>query len=192
MWPYYTFPDLPAVPDHFVQESLEYNDRPVETLNPNVQVGHGRNLYRDGQPYGLSTTSHMKPISNEFEAWIKTNITANYLKVGVSSTVAGFERHGPHVDRTREYSLIYQLRSGGADSKTCFWHPLIDLPPDTYYFNNYDDFELELEVQTNTHQWYLIDTKMVHSVENILEGRTSIQISLSPDQIRPEWVKNNV
>lgn len=184
--------DLPAVPEKFVQQCWDVLSQKGKQndniLNPHVLgYSHGRALYRNGQLHGHSSGFGLQHVSDEFDRWIKDNIVPTFKYAGIGSTVPGMNHCGPHRDQSRDFSLLYLLKSGGNESSTQFFEEKQPQEPQNYY-DNYDDFNQIGEIKPSLHQWYMLNAKVVHSVENITDGRVSIQISLLADQVPQEWV----
>ena len=51
--------------------------------------------------------------------------------------------------------------------------------PKGHYVNNYDDLELVAKTNFPLNQWFLINAGVLHSIENIPNGRLSIQMSFT-------------
>ena len=176
------------VPEHFLENCFESAKNTTTILNPHVKgASNGRALYKNGQLHGYSSGFSLQDVSDEFEQWVKDNIVANFRYAGIGSTTPGREHCGPHRDQSRDYSLLYIIKMGGDDTCTQFWEKKIPDKPQ-FYYDNYDDFDLVHEIRPTLHQWYLLNAKKVHTVENIKDGRISVQISLTEDQVPAEWL----
>jgi hypothetical protein len=95
--------------------------------------------------------------------------------------VPGFARCGAHIDRTRNYTLMYLLETGGDDHQTVFYQENgVDelFRPKEYHVDNYDDLSIVSVIRLEVNKWNLLQARILHSVENIAQGRKSIQISL--------------
>jgi hypothetical protein len=185
---YYKFLDLPPVPDHFLEQCLQTIKDTSGVLNPHVKgASNGRPLYKNGKLHGYSSGFGLQHVSEEFDQWVRDNLVADFRYAGVGSTTPGRDHCGPHRDQSRDYSLLYLVKTGGDDSCTQLWKKKIADEPQNYY-DNYDDFDLIEEIRPALHQWYLLNSKVVHSVENIKEGRISVQVSLLADQVPSGWI----
>ena len=119
-------------------------------------------------------------LTQSLEQWIQHNIIMEWQNIGLSITTGPC--HGPHIDRSRFYTLQYLLRPGGPDTVTVFYEPVgqkLDLEPGYFWFNNYDQLLETGRHQFDCHRWILLDVRNnIHSVENIQTPRFSLQIGL--------------
>jgi len=186
---YWKFLNLPEPPEYLKQQALAVVDQPDPgpITNPHIQYAHGRSLYQNGQAHGRSSGFGIRTVSVELEDWIEQNIVPT-RRVGVGSTVPGLDHVGPHRDQSRDYSLLYLLRSGGQNATTKFWELKTPAPLE-YYYSNYDDLIQVDQVTAPVGQWYILNAKMIHSVENVVEGRVSIQVGLMSDQVPKAWLE---
>lgn len=115
-------------------------------------------------------------LTQDLEQWIKRNITQDYRDAGMAH-MYGEEHNAPHTDSGREYTLIYLTDLGGQCVKTVFYREKgYDLIRPVHHRPNYDDLEQVAEFQLELATWYLIDSRIIHSVEGIETDRKSIQI----------------
>jgi hypothetical protein len=184
VWCYKLLPDLLDIPGDIQQRILIESRAESQIQNPHVLgSSHGRLLYKENQElYGRSTAFVNRSVSAEIETWAKENITDCYLRVSTCSTDPGFDHSGPHRDQSRDFVLIYLLTTGGDQAVTRFWNLKIPSELKNYY-SDYNELTLVDELKSRPYQWYIMDTKKIHSVENINQGRTSLQISLTHDHV---------
>ena len=78
---------------------------------------------------------------------------------------------------------MYIIDAGGDNVMNCFWqekgHELLRLGNGPITVCNYNDLDLIAETRFNSNRWALINTKILHSVENICRPRISIHIGLN-------------
>lgn len=120
--------------------------------------------------------------------WAKQNLSRYVQDIRFSFTVPGRDRLGPHSDRSRSYTMIYLLKTGGKDHETPFYRLKNDpelIRPLGDHVNDYDLIERIGSVQIPMHTWTLLNARILHSIENISESRAAIQASFSdfPDDI---------
>lgn len=185
---YQIIKDLPALPDNLKKMAWEYAGvKQDDALNPWVLgYTHGRALVKDNKEHGYSTGLPRKQISKEFNQWIHDNITNLFHDVGICISEAGFDHSGPHRDQSREFTLMYVLKQGSDNATTTFWKENPGVPVLNYY-DNYDELEFLDQINIPLETWCLISGRAIHSVENIKEGRISVQVSLNQNP----WAVNN-
>lgn len=108
--------------------------------------------------------------------WINSHVTEEYLHVSACEMYG--ERHNaPHTDTTRDFTLIYLTELGGGSVRTVFYQELDqDLLRPRHTHPNYDDLIVLKEYELELGKWYLLDSRIVHSVEGIEGVRKSIQV----------------
>lgn len=166
--------DLPRVPDHFVQEIL--NNEPGQVLREYkgwIHTKNGQEIQSASNPFYYA--------NNELEQWLKENIVAEYNDVGVryAHFKEGTTTAGIHTDQTRRYVLQYLIKSG--NGVLHFWQEQGNeiVRDGRYTPNNYDTLVLLEKFEIPEGQWYLLNTNILHSVEELDSNRISIQISLN-------------
>lgn len=176
----YQILSLPAIPAQLKAQAWAQAYAHGDTLNKWVLGSpHGRELVRDGHVVAQSTGLGRKRITEEFEQWVCENITDEFNDIGVCVSEPGLDHSGPHRDQSRNYTLLYLLQSGGDNATTKFWktrEPELELHN---YYSSYDELELLDQISAPLETWCILDSKAIHSVENISEGRVSIQVSLN-------------
>ena len=139
-----------------------------------------RPLYKDGTVYH-NAFNHSVFLDEECLTWSRANITKRAKDIRLSATLPGLARCGAHIDRTRNYTLMYLLETGGDDHQTVFYQEkgVNELfRPKEYHVDNYDDLSIVSVIRMEVNKWNLLQARILHSVENIIQGRRSIQISL--------------
>jgi hypothetical protein len=176
---------LPNVPDEFINAAWKYcgmnSDGEIVNNFETTLRGHGRELYKDGVLIGKSSANLRKKFSDSFEQWARENITPNFNDYGINFTESGMNYSGPHYDISRNYTLIYLLKNGGPDAVTRFYKlkdPSYKNKDNNNHYDDYNKLELIDEIKIPLYTWCIIDSKVIHSVDNISEGRIGIQISL--------------
>jgi hypothetical protein len=150
-----------------------------------------RDLHKNGKVY-KNAFNHSVFLDSDCLEWAKNNITPNAKDIRIYATRPGLDRCGAHIDRTRNYTLIYLLESGGDQHETVFYkergvNELIR--PNAYHVDDYNQLEIISKVNLKIHKWNLVQGRILHSIENITQGRSSIQISL--DEFGPELILTN-
>ena len=172
--------DLPDLPrnlwpnlDHMINNQVT----PLWTNRP-------RTCTRDGETVGHSHYSRFD-ISPELKHWVDTNITQDYVNIGLSY-MWGEPINLPHTDHTRDVTMLYLFDTGGPAVETKFWQrrgfPIHHENTDKEYNYNpqqpttYDDLDHLFTVVLDPGQWYILDARCIHSVEGMTGSRISLQL----------------
>jgi hypothetical protein len=173
--------DVPPAPPWIIDEAMAlvaYDEH--TTVCMNSQYGDSykfRDLYKDGKVY-KAAFNNCRYLSQLAYKWVLDNVDLKTKDIRVSFTLPGLERCGPHIDGTRDYTLMYVIKNGGADNETVFWKENnVDelIRPLRYRVDDYKDVERIGGIQLPLNTWILLNSRVLHSVENIGEGRISVQ-----------------
>ena len=139
-------------------------------------------LYKNGVIWH-NAVNHCTYLDEECLTWSRENVTKHTKDIRLAATTPGLASTGAHIDRIRNYVLIYLLETGGDDHQTVFYQEkgiseLIRPKEYHWHADNYDDLSIVSVIRLEVNKWNLMTTKVLHSVENIAQGRRSIQISL--------------
>jgi hypothetical protein len=182
----YCFLDyLPQVPAELLTDFEQYKNNKREVgIVGFVSTGP------DGTKYNQTDYQRFN-ISGKLLEWLQFNITRNALDYGAGFTVppSPGADHIKHIDYSRDYSLNYQITTGGDNVLTQFYkekgQPLyrkqlaIDVAPKdltTYILSR--ELELVDSVCVPVGRWVLLNTKAIHEAVNLTSSRIAIQISL--------------
>ena len=181
---------LPDPPEVFVQRAhalSRQTDLPdiVEYLSTDKQKT------RLIQHRGVTVQSRSQKgrhMGEDWAAWVRENIVDDFLETGLRISEPVSDTHGAHTDPIRKWKLYYLLERGGNDAVTCFYkengQPVVrDLNDNMLVFNNMDSLEIVEQVHWPLYQWVLINTMVIHSVENIQGYRTNFTISIKPENL---------
>lgn len=190
----YKILDLPAVPQHFQDLVKSTNYRSVGSLvsashyKKHKTVNGARQNRRElingnGLPNIAFPRYH---VNHEFDLWVSENIMNNSSEIGVS--VSGDEggNLGPHTDRRRDHVLMFVVEPGGENCRTVFWQETGQalIRNRFTYIDDYSKLTQLDEVCATPQQWILLNSRIIHSVENINSGqrRINFHISLPRDE----------
>ena len=179
-------PNLPQVPEHLLKYTGEMPEDSIYANDKSRNLAyHGdRTLIKHGKTFkeGMQRKGR---VNEDLEPWIKENIIAEYKDIAYWHGMSPCT--GPHLDRSRFFSLIYVLEPGGTDVATVFYKARIEnvaIDYDGTRVNDYDQLEIDEVFYLNPKQWYLFNGKSaLHSVENITDMRISLQIGLMRDPV---------
>jgi hypothetical protein len=170
-------PRLPKIPSELLDYQID-TDAYVTSLP-------GRTVTKDNQVYSPGVYAGQL-VSTALESWIQRHIIAEWREHIVYSKISP-PCLGPHLDRTRFYTLQYIIDTGGSEVATVFYRARSEnLQMDTgkgLYFNDYSQLEPFDTVYARPGEWYLINGRQIHSVENIQSTRVAVQIGLMRDPI---------
>ena len=180
---YQLLPHFPTVPQHFVDRALEYQ----QLFNRNkVVYSHLSEQYKNRQllknnKIEKSVYQIQYDLGYDFYHWVHENINSSGYECGVAYLDGSWgSTQGAHTDQRRIYSLLYLLEPGGDDTKTVFYREqgqeIIRTTPQSYC-DNYDLLDVIDEVQFPVGQWVVLNTQILHGVENVKTRRISLQAS---------------
>lgn len=191
----YAFLDLPALPESIIDSawaSLDAHKGQVETQVNNWENKPGYKEY-EYRPFNMpdgsqlkTVKSHRYPISEEFEQWVVEHFNQDPGSCGVAYYDDHSSLFAPHVDISRDYTILYFLDLGGVEVDT-IWYQQKGQPvvrPDikaefdlSKLVNSYNDL-IEIDRACfPLHQWVCINSAIIHEVQNIQSTRIAIQIS---------------
>lgn len=184
---YRLMPELPAPPQSLI-DLVDFGFRP-ESNNTSTM---GTRELKDWKGYNGPALRNMRrieePFQSAFDTWIKENITKNYQNSSLmychgGSFAAGAASTGAHTDFTRDYVLMYNLDVGGDDAELVFWkekgHDLIRAR--ATQCGDYQSLEMVDSVPGPASVWYLTNTRILHSTENVTGVRLNLQISFDTE-----------
>lgn len=189
---YYWFENFDPLPDWI---------RNIALSSDTYQSGNWINFFPDSYTARLvtqkdgatSTTQTFKRygLGQQVYNWVTHNTFNDIIDCCVCVGESRHQNCGPHRDRNRNFTLLWVLDAGGDAVETCFWHehgrPVIrniskeqkhQQPSDYRTLTKLDGIVIPPE------RWVLIDSRVLHSVENITGKRISFQVSLDrlPDK----------
>jgi len=190
----YQYVEFPPVPEQFIQEALRLGNADYSTrLNQHNRQEEMK--YRDRVVKNLDGYIEKAPytgmyhISDGFRQWVNLNIGLDYGLCGASVTQGTACRMMPHVDFYRSFILMYVVDLGGDEVDTVWYKQRGDYTayrPDLKYnwnqdswINDYSQLEEIDRVRAPARTWMYFNGDILHSVENIVRTRISIQLSRS-------------
>lgn len=164
---YVFYPDLPSLPEVPLEPASE-------TFHQYLTISCDKN----GLPVP-NTVCTRHAINPDVVEWARQNISQEFHAMGLNCQ--GTSTGGvaiPHTDRTRNWTLMWIIETGGQQVPTVFWQEQgFDVERDPgYYPKNYESLtELETHV-FKPNCWVLINAKVIHSVENLQSIRKAVQL----------------
>jgi len=191
---FYKVLDLPTIPVQVENEIWQrYNDPLLEQhkftsdtyLNKRPELSHkpgpgdvvGK---RNGETFSNGRGARYA-VGDLATAWVDKHITTDYNDVGLY-VIFGDQYHTvlPHTDQTRVLSLLYLMDPGGDNVTTNFWKEQgHSVHREMKSFGcDYNQLELLHTEQWPLRTWILLNTNILHSVENLTGRRVQFQVSL--------------
>lgn len=179
---YCKYMDLPLIPEELIDENnpgvlFRYNESRLHTINSNEVISAPG-------PYHYATP--------ELTNWVIENICSpnnlDYTMVGFKFQLGNPDQHtaGPHSDFVRDYTLIYSVRPAGG--KIVYWQEL-GFPERRHgrqFATDFSKLTKIAEFDTPEKTWYLTDSRVLHSVEELTGVRINIQVGLK--SIPEHWM----
>jgi hypothetical protein len=192
-------PTLPAVPEQFItlaQDLYQRNSNRLiqHLMSPSTDYYVNRDLNHDAGTSKSNVTVRLS-MGDEWESWIKNNISPNYYDTSLRITLhSDRSRYGPHCDMPGKIRLMYLIDSGGSNVETIWYikpgQPMVvdvDLWNETHkeppHYNNINEL-IEIDracLPTNT--WISFNGYVLHGVENISGTLMFLDISFGADKI---------
>jgi hypothetical protein len=169
-------PHLPQIPNDILEKIFKNNN---EYINYDVFAkGVGRTIVKHGQAIP-SASNRIQDATDELKDWVTNNITRHWANIGTVETDTDKSVVGAHLDRIRNYSLLYPIQAGGQNVFTVFYR-LRDArqPRDAFFYNDYSELEEIARVHVPEHTWCILDTKTIHAVEGLESQRITVQVGL--------------
>lgn len=188
-----TISDLLPAPAWMIQHGQQLKDQGAQTVQQtsNTTWLDDIVLKKDNE-WSLNATNINYMLDQRSLSWCHQYIHCDVIDVRYSSTRPGLPRSGPHSDRTRNFTMVYLLRSGGPDHRTIFYQQKGNYPvarERKIRIDNYNELIEIASFQIPMHTWVILNATVIHSVENISHGRDSIQLTLDsvPTDLNFNW-----
>ena len=184
----YAHVDAPDAPDWMQQQvyQLLADDSVTvvakkENWTKNYAYYEEPHVIKNGQTYN-SAFNKAVDLDQQSLDWVREHIGPVIRDIRAVKTGSEDAPHkGPHTDISRDYTIIYLMEHGGQDHITCFFrekeHPDI-VRPRGYFLKDYDQTEMLCGRPLPMNAWCLINSSVLHSVNNVAQGRISIHLSL--------------
>jgi hypothetical protein len=187
MFTYIAQPQLPAVPQKFIDRAFTLIDNQPEddcAISKNMYTSDWKN--RKVLHNGILKSTRVQKVFElgaDWDEWIRSHITNEWVESGVRLSDAETDLHAAHTDYNPLVKLYYPLERGGEYAITRWYQeknqPIVRNPRTSV--NDMNSVDVISEIQFEIGRWYLFNTQILHGVENLQGRRVSIQISMSPD-----------
>lgn len=194
MW-LYKFIDAPKLPMELEAKVMAlYNDPDKEScrINSNSYANemkpdlagrlHPKDVVavKDGKSY-RNSRGFRYTLEQEVYNWIHTHLSDQYTDCGLSVIHGPDGLLAPHTDQTRRFAILYTFEAGGPDVRTAFYQEDgFTLERELRIFGT--DYSVLKEVdaiQIPLRTWVVMNTNVLHSVENLVGDRIQIQFGLN-------------
>jgi hypothetical protein len=196
IWTYKIMQDLPAPPSEFI-EAINLAWQPDDTEVDQYRAGNNQKQgkYLATAPvrpainwYGRTyqgVTHRRRPLGAKWESWVKANIWNDIIDTGISYADGAPDRptSTAHTDGSRDFSLIWSVDPGGPEAELAIWrHRDYPILWDCHVaFTDTKDLINLTVLRGNPGCWYLVNSKILHSTENLVRNRVGLQVSLAYD-----------
>lgn len=169
--------DLPKIPPELARLTTNteaFRNTPWQVLKNGVYHSSGHYQRCDVEP--------------QLNSWIDQQVTDQYLHVSACA-MYGEEHNAPHTDTTREFTLIYLTELGGDGVRTVFYREQDqEIHRPRHYHPDYHSLVTLEEYTLKPETWYLLDSRVIHSVEGIRSVRKSIQVGFG---LEHDWARQH-
>lgn len=175
---YKILPDLPQIPEELLNQNLKSDRVKHIPQIPNFE-GFKRD---DGKTVSPKINGWLTPLN--VEQWVNENIGPTNRGLFYREVEVDDEKnfYPPHIDVNRKFILLYNIVDSGGDF--CFWQEG-DLQITRSMLTramcfDYSKMKLLATFRVPPKTWYMINTQVLHSVENLTGVRKNIQFNCEP------------
>jgi hypothetical protein len=189
-----SMPQLPKIPEHFVQRArtmlLDLEDQNSATLKQGYTNSEfqRRLIQRNGEQLPTVYSKAVR-LGDDWNAWLKDNKFPDFFDSTARFTAGAGDVFGPHVDNPGRVRLFYLVDRGGESAETVWYHRSGD--PVVYDMDNHNSNEIihhnnvnELTVldraQFPLNTWTLFNGWIMHGVENVTDTRFYFTVDMHP------------
>lgn len=169
--------DLPKVPEKFLNINIESNRENTVVQVPHYDI-HNR---LDKQTQNPEIKGYWS--IEELEKWRDNNIGYSGRKLMCREVLVKPKSNFylPHVDNNRQFVVLYNLVDSGGE--LCFWQErnmelYRDPSIDRLVSTDYSKLTLIDSVKIPPFTWYIVNSQVLHSVENLTGPRKTIQFKV--------------
>ena len=208
--------DFPTVPTQFVDRALSTAsnwqghldllvNRPSITFkNQESKFAPPPSSNLASKPYvefdGKIVSGRQQPrfcIGDDWEQWVRDNITDQFTDTGVSTSVATNDQNYDdshagtlHTDGVRKFCLFYILKKSNDDQWTRWYKPKngplisnlsVNGVAGQYLSLNQEEFVLVDEICMPVNTWIYTDVRILHQAQNHQGQRIAIHVSFQRD-----------
>jgi hypothetical protein len=180
---------IPKLPDHLTDLALSIANQPGSAQ---IEFDKYKKLInKDGTIIGASKYQRYN-VPNEIYKWAKNNVLPNLennFKIGIQVFKMidnETKSYTIHTDGARgEYVLNYIIDAGGDQVDTSWYQENgCDLHREPGLLrNNFQDMELKHCLKLEQHTWSMINSRILHTVNNLTRARISLSLGISANDL---------
>jgi hypothetical protein len=152
----------PASPEYLsIRKKADWKKQAYRWIQPMASNGNVRHCF-----------------SCEVSNWIKQNVISEFHETN-SGVMFFDEPQLPHTDVTRDFVLLFNLEAGGLDSELCFWQEKgkAKVRERMVAVERGPHLSMIDRIKGPFNTWYLVNARIIHSVENADALRLNLQVS---------------
>lgn len=170
-------PQLPQIPQDLIRSVLDNSNEYINAAY--FKEGTGRKIQIDDQTV-TSGLNKCRNAPDDLKDWVTRNITKHWANIGTVETDTDRTKTmiGAHIDRIRNYDLLYPIETGGPDVHTVFYRVKDPRNREAFFYNDHSQLEEIARVRIPQNTWCVFNTKTIHSVEGLESKRITVQVGL--------------
>jgi len=170
-------PHLPKLPAKLVESLLSNRNDYINAQY--FKEGTGRKIQIDGNEV-TSGLNKCRNAPDDLKEWVTKNITKHWANIGTVETDTDKTKPiiGAHIDRIRNYDLLYPIETGGPEVYTVFYRVKDPQKREAFFYTDYSQLEEIARVRIPQNTWCVFNTKTIHSVEGLDSKRITVQVGL--------------
>jgi hypothetical protein len=187
-WYYKLLPELPHIPEELIQLAYGSIDSEENFQHSPDRIQIDWNMTKNLQIIVDGKEKRNRPalawhVDEELKRWAYENITdVDVAHVRISAIKADDEHDtcGAHVDRAREYALLYVIEDGGPNNRTVFYREdgQTIIREKAARCNDHSKLTELDSISIPPRTWCLLNVRVMHGVRNLNSRRVSIQVGL--------------
>lgn len=176
---------LPSLPPHLsylLDQSIDTEFKNEVALIDYVNIKKYLNDPTVAEPYKYT-------VDTKIVEWLDENIITNMPST--ITRIANGSNLAPHIDRFRNYTLIYVHRSGGENVEIKLFQEIgkpIVRDERGLHVNDRSRLSNLATVHVTPGSWYLLNAKILHSVENLTSDRWLLQVDFLANATVPDSI----
>lgn len=141
---------------------------------------------KDGRSY-RNSRGFRYTLDQQVSDWIHRHLSDQYTDCGLSVIHGPDGLLAPHTDQTRRFAVLYTFDTGGPDVRTAYYqeHGYPVERELREFGTDYDQLKEVHAVQFPLRTWVIMNTNVLHSVENLISDRVQIQFGLN--SVPSDW-----